>query len=365
MTRPRQDQPIDRLADAAYWAVRLDSKDCGPADRAAFEAWRNAEDANADAAVRVQRALAGVDRHSASPELTALGDQTLADTATPRWRWSAAAAALLAIGAVVLAVAPRDRTEPPDREARALAEPLVFDTAVGERSTVALPDESIVTLNTDSLLHARFARQSDVRRVTLVRGQAHFDVKPDPRPFEVLAANRRIIALGTTFDVRIDPEFGVQVTLLEGRVSVDEIESAASGAEGSGMSPTRTDLQPGEQFTSGSVVPAKVTPDDMERATSWREGRLVFRDDPLATAVREINRYSLDKLHIDDNARLHDIRISGVFRTGSTRTFVTAVQTVHSIEARSVGPGHTELSWRDPDPGANPSPHFSPDRLMP
>ena len=81
----------------------------------------------------------------------------------------------------------------------------------------------------------------------------------------------------------------------------------------------------------------------------------MFRDDPLATAVREINRYSLDQLHIDDNAGLQDIRISGVFRTGSTRTFVTAVQTVHPIEARSVSPGHTELSWRDPDPGANPS----------
>ena len=354
MTRPNAQAAIDRLTEAAYWAVRLDSADCGPADRATFEAWRNAEQANAHAYARVQRALASVDQHSASPELTALGEQTLADTAPPRRRWSTAAAAILAIGAAILAVALRDGTEARNTEARdtgapVLADMQVFDTAVGERSTVALPDESIVTLNTSSLLHANFTQHSAVRRVTLVRGQAYFDVKQDPRPFEVLARNRRIIALGTAFDVRIDPEFGVRVTLLEGSVSVDEIES--DPVQGDDRPWTRTDLRPGEQFTSGAVAPAKATPDDVERATSWRQGRLVFRNDPLATAVREINRYSLEKLYLDDNPRLDDIRISGVFRTGSTRTFVTAVQTVHSIEARSVGPGHTELAWRDPNPG--------------
>ena len=353
MTRRRHNRAVDRLSEAAYWAVRLDSKDSGPADRAAFEAWRNAEDDNANAYDRVQRGLASVDRHSASPELTALGHQALAETATARWRWSAAAAVLLAVGAAILAIIPRDEADRRDPGAEAPAGPLVFDTAVGERSTVALSDESIVTLNTNSLLHAHFARDSNVRRVILVRGQAHFDVEPDPRPFEVIAENRRIVALGTAFDVRIDPTFGVQVTLLEGRVSVDEIESSTNADLAPERSSRRTELQPGEQFRSGSAAPAKVTPGDMERATSWREGRLVFRNDTLASAVQEINRYSFDKLYIDEHAELHDVRISGVFSTGSTRTFVKAVQTVHPIEARSVGPGHMELSWRDPDAGTD------------
>lgn len=43
-----------------------------------------------------------------------------------------------------------------------------------------------------------------------------------PRPFEVLADGRRIVALGTAFDIRIDEERGVFVTLVEGRIAVEE-----------------------------------------------------------------------------------------------------------------------------------------------
>ena len=45
----------------------------------------------------------------------------------------------------------------------------VYRTAVGERSTVTLPDGSVVTLNTDTVLRVAFSDQA--RGVRLVRGK--------------------------------------------------------------------------------------------------------------------------------------------------------------------------------------------------
>ena len=58
---------------AAYWVMRLDSPGCAPADRAAFEKWRAAHPSHAEAYSSARRALAVVDQHVGSAELTRLG----------------------------------------------------------------------------------------------------------------------------------------------------------------------------------------------------------------------------------------------------------------------------------------------------
>ena len=57
--------------------------------------------------------------------------------------------------------------------------------------------------------------------MALLRGQAHFDVVRERRSFEGLADGRRVVALRTALDVRIDDGRGVLVTLVEGRVAID------------------------------------------------------------------------------------------------------------------------------------------------
>ena len=209
---------------AAYWVMRLDSPGCAPSDRAAFEKWRATHPSHAWAYAKARRALAAVDQHLGSAELTGLGERVFRETGkTPRplRRYAGIGCALAC--SLILGV----MLYPPNADAPGIGpEPRfaasTFETAVGERSTVGLPDDSSVTLNTDTVVEVRFVENSDVRRLVLVRGQAHFEVAKDPRPFEVLAGGRRIVAMGTAFDVRIDPQLGVRVTLLEGRVAVDE-----------------------------------------------------------------------------------------------------------------------------------------------
>ena len=349
MNRRLQNTRIPDSADeaAAYWAMRLSSPSCGPVDRAAFEAWRAEKDANANAYARVERALTVVDRHLGGEQLSALGEQVLAETEP--WRRpllsaavaGMAAAIVLTIGLAMIPDLLPWRGEPTsidhtDREA--------YETAVGERSTVTLSDGSVVILNTASRIEIDYS--ADRRGVTLTAGQVLFEVTRDPdRPFEVLAGDRRIVALGTAFDVRIDSVVGVQVTLLEGRVSVDEVTRAAQGAVITDES-ERRELTVGEQLLARNDAGTVVSVADVERVTSWRDGKVIFRDDPLLEAIGEINRYSATQLYLGDDPRLHDIRISGVFKAERSDSFVLALETAYPVTAQQVSEDRIALLWQ-------------------
>ena len=121
--------------------------------------------------------------------------------------WAVAAALLLVVGGFIYLRAFLPATPEPVR--------YTSETTIGGRSVTRLADGSTVTLNTDTRIDIQYDRKR--RGITLMRGQALFEVVEDERPFEVIAGNRRIVALGTAFDVRMRPDNGVQVTLLEGR----------------------------------------------------------------------------------------------------------------------------------------------------
>lgn len=339
---------------AAYWVMRLDSPGCAPSDRAAFEKWRATHPSHGRAYASARRALAAVDQHLGSAELTGLGERVFRETGKspkPLRRYAGigfAAACSLILGVLLY---PPNPTDPRlDQQPRIAAG--TFETAVGERSTVGLSDDSSVTLNTDTVVEVRFGEHSDIRRLVLVRGQAHFEVAKDPRPFEVLAGGRRIVAMGTAFDVRIDAELGVLVTLLEGRVAVDEATQGATA-----LAPTRnsvgvgasggTVLNAGEQLIARRNELPRVVRVDMEQVAGWRAGQLVFRDDPLRDVINEINRYSTRKLVLDDDERLNGIQIGGVFKTGSTESFLAAVAELYPVEAHRLGPDQIALVWVD------------------
>ena len=65
---------------AAYWVLRLESSECKPTDRLAFEIWRNADPLNSEAYLDAQKGLAMVDEQLGSPELSELSEQILIET---------------------------------------------------------------------------------------------------------------------------------------------------------------------------------------------------------------------------------------------------------------------------------------------
>jgi transmembrane sensor len=208
-----------------------------------------------------------------------------------------------------------------------------YATAVGERLAANLPDGSTVSLNTDSGIEVEFTPGE--RLIRLRRGQALFEVTADgARPFVVLAGDRRITALGTAFDVRVD-NGAVRVLLVEGRVAVSSFAGAPQLA---------LELTAGEQLLAAPDAADTVKSADVDRLTSWRSGRLVFQDDSLAEAVAELNRYTRTPMVIDD-PRVAALRVSAVFRISHADRFANSMTELFPLVALKQSDGAVHLQF--------------------
>jgi transmembrane sensor len=189
-------------------------------------------------------------------------------------------------------------------------------TAVGQRKRMTLADASSVSLDTDSEIAVRIDEKA--RNVMLRRGRAYFQVTKDPhRPFIVSAGDKRIRAVGTAFEVRID-KGEVIVTVTEGTVEVTERNPRRTVANAARISA-------GTQLVSLPHDDWSIRQIDLEQSTIWLTGRLSFVDEPLATAMDEMNRYARQKLAFR-HGRTPDERILGVFRAGDTLALAQAIE---------------------------------------
>jgi transmembrane sensor len=94
----------------------------------------------------------------------------------------------------------------------------VFTTKPGETRTVDLVDGSTVTLNGHSRLGILFGAGS--RLAMLEYGEALFHTAPERRPFELNAGGRFFRASPSTFDVRVIRDQALELTVLEGAVTI-------------------------------------------------------------------------------------------------------------------------------------------------
>lgn len=199
----------------------------------------------------------------------------------------------------------------------------VYETAVGEQSTVHLPDNSVLVLNTNSLVKAVY---SDKQRLLLLeRGEMNIEVAHDARrPLSVMAGPKIVQAVGTAFNVQIINDTEVELIVTAGKVRVAERgdikgDIGAKGAVNSikPLSDRSTVVSAGEKVLLGASqeLIAKVSDSDLTAQLSWRQGNLIFRGETLAQAVVELSRYTPVKFQLVDE-ELADIRIGGLFKAG-------------------------------------------------
>lgn len=343
MTRSKSTHDRDACERAAEWFVRRNRGPLDRADQAAFERW-HADAANAAAYAAVERtwgfagrmeeaaSAADTDRLRGMVEAARRGATTNKGV---RRRVAMAAALLVAVGALLWNALELGRRPATDTPGVSAAPPETYVTAVGERSTIMLDDGSQVLLNTDSRL--RVAYGTERRQMTLLAGQALFEVEPDSsRPFVVQACDHQVVALGTAFDVRM-ADCNLQVTLIEGSIDVEDT------AAGDGSEHRIARLDPGQQFRGGDRQDPEIHAARLEQVTSWRDGRLIFTDEPLRQAVDEVNRYSTRKIRLAEDA-LAELRVSGVFRTGRPDSFAAALTNYFDIAAEPGPSGDIILS---------------------
>jgi transmembrane sensor len=201
-------------------------------------------------------------------------------------------------------------------------------TGYGEQKIVDLSDGTEVTLNANSRLTVSYS--THLREVTLLRGEALLNVtKHQDRPFVVIAGSRKVIALGTQFDV-CQAESGstsYAVTLIEGRIAVQPLTAPNLWPASSS---TAVILAPGERLRFAANAPDMRDTPPLERVTAWQHGQLIFEDTSLREAAQEFNRYGKRRIRIDPSVA-DTLRVGGVFRIGDPESFAHAMESAHHL----------------------------------
>lgn len=326
MAPPAGSRPADdALREAAsMWFARMRGPEAAR-HRDAFVQWLAADPAHQAAydRMRLRWHQAGLVGHTASGEARE-------GLPAPRRRQAvivALAASVLAVLGFALVLRPGSESVPAHLVvARTLASP------VGPAHRVALPDGSVVTLDTDSRVALDFT--ASVRRLRLLQGRARFEVAKDGRPFIVAAGAREIVALGTVFDVSLIGT-APQVELLEGVVEVRAAKPVP------GAAPAATRLAPGQRLV---LDPAAAVPQPAARSDSrWASGMLSFENAPLDEVVSALNRYSARKILLDGTA-LAELRVTGSFRTGDPRQLADSLAATFRLRVSVRADGTLALS---------------------
>lgn len=349
-SRPHRQPPgMTPNEAAAYWLVQRDAGRLHGRSAEAFDAWRTASPSHAEAFERACETWGLFDDTNGEPHIEALREAALGAKPERRnWLWAGAGTAIAA-SLMMMALWPGgllsgvqrslasdgQRNAHDGQTAGKEFESADFTTAKGEQRRIELADGSRIILNTDSALRVAYA--ADRRLITLIRGQALFEVaKNRGWPFVVEAGGRRITALGTMFDVRVDRD-RMQVTLAEGKVVIDGRDDHAEG--GRQIIPTL--LTPGHELVTAQGLPQIESEVDVEQRLRWRDGFVEFGETPLASAAEEMNRYSSRRLVVE--AAVADIPVSGIFRTGSPQRFAAILTELLPVRAHELPDGSIEI----------------------
>jgi transmembrane sensor len=321
MTNPME-SPLSQddlaMAQAAAWVARLGGRVDGE-DGVEFDAWLEAAPGNRAAYRRAVRLWQEFDARAGDvlAELAPSGRRTPARPPAARrraapLRWLAPVGGFALAAGLALAVLP------------SLMVPTTvsaYATGKGEHRHIALADGSAIDLDAETSIRVSLSRSE--RRVTLGDGQAIFDVAHDARrPFVVAAAGRLVRDLGTQFDVKAHGG-QLTVTVARGRVEVASAQSVASGRA--------VELAPGQRLAIDGAGVGQLTRVDPAETFSWRAGRLVYRAQPLADVVADLNRQFVEQTEIAD-PDLGRLPITGVVVLDNPRAVIARLSLMLPIK---------------------------------
>lgn len=206
-------------------------------------------------------------------------------------------AAILVLALTLAGVLIRDAVRQPASPNTAVLATVVTEN--GQRSRIILPDSSVVWLNSGTTLsyNPDFAVEN---RDIYLTGQAFFDVRRNEEvPLLVHCSDLVVKVLGTKFDVSAYPgDKKMNVVLESGSVQLLHGK-------------TRNEiclLKPGEMaeldLTENKIVTGKV---DIEKYTSWKNGFLIFKNDPMKQVIEKLERWYNIEVEVTDPAVYHSI----------------------------------------------------------
>ena len=220
----------------------------------------------------------------------------------------------------------------------------------GSKSRIVLPDGSVVNLNSGSVLHYPASFDQRERKV-FIEGEAFFDVKRNSKvPFYVNTPEITIKVLGTSFNIKSysDDDF-VETTLVSGTIEIyanQEVNTNASRI---------LVLKPNQQVIfekqTGQLAVSRANEEkenhklkpikslliqqkiDVGPIISWKDNRLIFRDESFADLSRKLERWYDVEIEIQDE-ELAGALFSGIFVRETIEQALNAMKLATPFEYR-------------------------------
>jgi transmembrane sensor len=322
---------------ASLWAVRLEGSPLTASDHAALQAWLAENPGHAERLAEYRQLAFDLDQQL--PALAKSGrvafptEPARALERRPRrgsWIMALAGAGAAALFAAAL------------WQHRA-ALPEVILAPNGARRSFTLADGTQVELNAATRLEIE--KSAGERRVRLEDGEAYFHVAQDrSRPFIVETRAGSVRVLGTAFDVRSEAPGQLEVTVLEGSVSVQPMASVTTPL---GQALT---LKAGDRWSEtkdGGVTFGAIANDAILRSLAWRQGKAMFVDAPLKEALECFARYHSQKLTVSDSAAAE--KVGGVYHLDDLDPFLAGLETGLHLKVSRAADGSVKIT-RDTEP---------------
>ncbi|MCA6109653.1 FecR family protein [Bradyrhizobium cenepequi] len=201
-----------------------------------------------------------------------------------------------------------------------------YRTGTGEQRKIELADRVSIELNTRTSLNVG-KRTETADNIELIAGEAA--VSAGQRPVVVHAAAGQVAASNAQFTVRSDGA-EVRVACLAGMVEVDCRGRMAT-------------LRPREQISYAARDLGPIAAVAPEVVAAWRDGLLIFQDEPLAHVIEEVNRYRAGRI-ILMNATLGERRVSARFKLDRLDAVLIQFQEVFGAKATPLGGGFVVLT---------------------
>ena len=182
---------------------------------------------------------------------------------------------------------------------------LEVEAPAGARMHIELGDGTKVWLNHGSKLKYPYRFEGENRKVFLT-GEAFFEVAHNAKiPFIVGTDRLDVKATGTVFNVSAYPNDDfVETTLVEGKVILYENRSNIEIKA----------LSPGEwlKFNTQKKVYTLET-GSSQKYTAWKDGLLVFKNDPVEDIAKKLKRWYNVEVEID-NEKVKDFTFTATFK---------------------------------------------------
>ena len=192
---------------------------------------------------------------------------------------------------------------------------------MGARTRFMLPDGTQGWLNSGSSL--KYATNFQKKRNLALVGEAWFEVvHNENKPFVVSTSALDIQVLGTKFNVAAFPEEKVtEVVLQEGKVNVRE-NKGLSWAE----------MKPDEKYTYNQELNTNtIQKVNADQFSAWKDGMLVFRNEPLSEVLKRIGRWYNVGFVMNDSA-LSKLRFRATFKEEQVEEVIRLISLTIPIE---------------------------------